>query len=203
MPSYLGEYAGCAKNRSEKFVRAVNSFLAQNYQNKELVVVSDGCEETNSIVKNKYSSYDCIKLVTLPKQPTLSGMVRQAGINAASGKIICYLDTDDYLGAKHLSSLVSSFGDCTLFDWCYFDDSIKYFHLDHLPLEKRNAELKLGCIGTSNIAHLNYIDINWNGCDGYGHDFVFIQNMAARYGRFNKVGNMDYVVCHLQNGVDV
>ena len=46
MPSFLGDYTNAAKNREEKFLRAVNSVRTQSYDNKLLVVVSDGCLDT-------------------------------------------------------------------------------------------------------------------------------------------------------------
>ena len=46
MASYLGNYPGCANNREAKFIRSVKSFLNQSYDNKELIIVSDGCEIT-------------------------------------------------------------------------------------------------------------------------------------------------------------
>lgn len=50
MPSYLGDYnssAGpSATNRVEKFIRAVDSVLAQTFGSWELLIVADGCEKT-------------------------------------------------------------------------------------------------------------------------------------------------------------
>ena len=42
MPVYLGDYEGCASNREVKFVRAINSFLKNNFD-AELIIVSDDC----------------------------------------------------------------------------------------------------------------------------------------------------------------
>jgi len=46
MASYLQDYSGSAKNREKKFIRAVKSFKNQTYENKELIIVSDGCIKT-------------------------------------------------------------------------------------------------------------------------------------------------------------
>jgi glycosyltransferase involved in cell wall biosynthesis len=46
MPCFLGEYEGCASNREQKLIRAIHSFNTQTHEDRELVIVSDGCEDT-------------------------------------------------------------------------------------------------------------------------------------------------------------
>ena len=46
MPSFLGEYDGCASDRENKFIRSVHSFLENSIDEKELIVVGDNCEIT-------------------------------------------------------------------------------------------------------------------------------------------------------------
>jgi len=102
MPSFLGQYPDCASDRKKKFRRAVNSYLSQDYQDKELIIISDGCSETVNLVKNFYQQKH-IHLIEIKKQPLFSGNVRQAGINVAKGEIITYLDSDDFFWCKPLN----------------------------------------------------------------------------------------------------
>ena len=90
MASYLGDYSNAATDRVRKFNRAVNSFLSQNYTEKELIVVSDGCSITINEI-SKYLSNPNIKIYGLDKQTNFSGTVRDLGVEKASGDIICYL----------------------------------------------------------------------------------------------------------------
>ena len=55
MPVYLGHYEGCAEDREEKFVRAINSFLNNDYENKELIVIGDCCSKSESILQEQFT----------------------------------------------------------------------------------------------------------------------------------------------------
>lgn len=198
-PSYLGFYDGCASNREEKFERAVNSFLSQNYFNKELIVISDGCEITNHIIRTKFNQ-DCIKLICLPKQPMFSGTVRQAGLNNSTGDFITYLDTDDfYSQPNHLEVICNALSKENI-DWVYFDDIMKWNpHISSV----REVKLEQGSVGTSNIAHKKLPDLTWEGKNHYGHDWTFIFDMIRKYPNKIKIEGTSYTVCHIPNVVDV
>jgi len=204
MPSFLGEYVGAATGRIEKFHRAVNSFINQDYHLKELIIVSDGCPDTINEYNKRYLQEHShhIKLIQIGKQEQFSGEVREAGLRAATGQLILYLDSDDSLKSNHCSNVRAAFGNCNEIDWVYFNDNEKRFHIDHLPLTERSAKLEKGSIGTSNIAHLNYPDIYWRGCDGYGHDFIFIERLKRRYIRFKKIDGAGYIVHHIPHSFE-
>ena len=72
MASYLGSYPSAATERDRKFIRAVNSFKKQTYQNKELIIVSDGCPLTIQLYNRFFSKDTTIKLLQIPKQQLYS-----------------------------------------------------------------------------------------------------------------------------------
>lgn len=112
MPSYLGDYEGARSNPIEKFNRAVKSFLQQTYNNKELVIVSDGCDLTIEQYESNWKDYENIKLVKLDKNKSKwPGTNRQSGIDKATGIWITYLDTDDILHHSHLTNLMHNVSD--------------------------------------------------------------------------------------------
>ena len=88
MASYLLPYPGSASERDKKFIRAVNSFKKQTYQNKELIIVSDGCPLTVDLYNQFYKNEPNIKLIQLQKQPLYSGEMRNAALRIAEGDII-------------------------------------------------------------------------------------------------------------------
>lgn len=193
MPVYLGEYPNCAKFRTVKFHRAIKSFLNQTYEDKELIIISDGCD----IAEKEAAEYfkNNIVFKKIDKQPLFSGNVRQAGLELATGAVICYLDSDDFIGENHLNNLSVSFLMENRFS--YFND-----YLNTEPKQLRTVKLEHGFVGTSNIVHLNTNEFSWKDCDGYGHDWKFISKFIEANKEPEKIYGMEYFVCHLPNILD-
>jgi glycosyltransferase involved in cell wall biosynthesis len=196
MASYLLNYPGAATNRDKKFVRAVNSFKKQTYQNKELIIVSDGCQLTVELYNRFFANDDNIKLIQIPKQQLYSGEMRNAAFKIADGDIISYLDSDDILGKNHLQIIVDGF-DLEKFDFVYYDD-LMVLDSTFKKFYNRIVEPRWASIGTSSISHKKDINVSWS--TGYGHDFIFMMKLASAGLRFKKLERgSEYIVCHYQN----
>ena len=197
MASYLLNYPGAASNRDKKFVRAVNSFKKQTYENKELVIVSDGCPLTVDLYNKFFSNEPNIKLLQIPKQQLYSGEMRNTALDIVDGDIISYLDSDDILGSKHLQTIVEQF-DLDSLDFVYYND---YMTLDSTfkKLHLRIVEPRWASIGTSSISHKNIKNVKWSS--GYGHDMLFVLIMVSAGLKFKKLEKIpEYIVCHYMNG---
>ena len=109
MPVYLGDYKFSRKKADVKYIRAIKSFLAQKYQNKELIIVSDGDDLANSIYDNYFKNEKEIKLIRCEKCKELwPGILREVGRSYASNEWIAYLDSDDMFATGHIESLAES-----------------------------------------------------------------------------------------------
>ena len=202
MPSYLGEYEGCATNRDEKFIRAVNSFLSNTYEDKELIVVADKCEKTKELLQENFQdaiANGSIKLEFVSKKQKLfSGNLRTIGIEKAKGDYIIYLDSDDILGDKHIKSIAEQIKSNKL-DWGYYND----FIYTDAGLQTKSVQIAKDSIGTSSIFHKNLpSQINWKGCDGYGHDWLFVQRLMNFSKSYDKIYGASYIICHIPNLID-
>ena len=109
MASYLSPYPGSASNPEKKFLRAVNSFKSQTYEDKELIIVSDGCQKTVELYEKYFLNDENIHLLPIQKQPLYSGEMRNVALRQANGDIICYLDADDIIGKKHIQTIIEQF----------------------------------------------------------------------------------------------
>jgi len=201
MPSFLGEYDGCASDRENKFVRAVHSFLENSLEEKELIIIGDNCLTTERLLFVHFSEQiesGKIKFHQFrKKQKLFSGALRSKGIELASGEYISYLDTDDILGQNHLSVILNQVKSYNL-DWAYFND---YLNTDAGLITKK-VELKKDSIGTSSIIHRKNKRIDWDKCDGYGHDFKFIERLIKWSDKKDKIYGGTYIICHIPNQID-
>jgi len=194
IPSSLAPRKNQASNPEDKLIRAVNSALSQDYEDIEVIVVADGCLQTVKLLWDIHK----ITICKIDKQPPFSGNVRNAGIEAATGDIICYLDADDFLGADHVTTLVKHFTG----DWVWFND----LTLVKDEFKERECQLKLGFCGTSNIAHLRSMKARWLPVNKYGYDdWNFIQELKKESPDGVKIETPSYIVCHIpfKRGYDV
>jgi glycosyltransferase involved in cell wall biosynthesis len=191
-----------ATNREEKFKRAVQSFLDQTYKNKELIIVADGCPRVGEVVSENYENpwrYGLIRLRNIEKQMVFSGEVRQTGIDIARGSIICFLDSDDYLGKEHLKTIVDNFNPQE-YDWCYYNDFLVR-DINRPASYERNTQPVAAKIGTSSIAFKRGIEFQF--LSGSGHDWRSIDKYLLSL-KGIKIKTPAYFVCHCsQLGIDV
>lgn len=204
MPSYLKEYDGSAKDRVNKFVRAVYSFLDNTYENKELIIIGDSCKLTALILNDKFKTElfsGVIKFYNFKrKQRMFSGKLRDKGLKLASGEIIMYLDSDDIYGHNHIKSVYDQMMNKD-YDWCYFNDHILR-NSDTNELITKQVSLEHGSIGTSSIAHINSPKISWKGCNGYGHDWKFVNRLLKFSYNYKKIFGCMYIICHIPEHTD-
>lgn len=96
-----------AYNAEDYIVRSIDSALASDFSNLELVIVNDGSSDnTQKIIEWYAKNYP--NIVALQKENGGVADTRNVGIKAAKGKYIAFMDNDDLIRSDMISSLYKS-----------------------------------------------------------------------------------------------
>jgi len=243
MQAYLGDYPGSRSNPKFKFLRAVQSFIDQTHEDSELIIVSDGCQITHKLYFEHYKSNDRVKYVFVdkdtPKMYDLDlknkkyyrGFPRQIGLEMATGGVIAYIDSDDFIvkeAAEFLNEMWKQPGDfnAILTNTWYINsiakqmkggDGIKFKEEDivinNLPERvkwcvclpvKEYSVLK----STSSLSHLRNISVKWKDViveegESSSEDNAFVGEIIKDRNFIINNNNPYYVVCHQLGAWDV
>lgn len=89
-------------NRDALIGRAIESVIAQSFDDWELVIIDDGSTDTTAEVISSYAD----ERITCHYQPNRGhASARNTGIRASRGTYICFLDSDDQYMRDHLQVL--------------------------------------------------------------------------------------------------
>jgi glycosyltransferase involved in cell wall biosynthesis len=105
-------------NAEKTLHRCLDSLLKQNYASAEIILVNDGSGDSSGEICKKYAAqYEAI--VYIEKANGGVSAARNTGLNAASGKYVLFVDSDDYVADGYfqtLDTLCAEFDyDCVIF----------------------------------------------------------------------------------------
>jgi glycosyltransferase involved in cell wall biosynthesis len=93
---------------TEKYLqRCIESVLKQTFDNFELLLINDGSIDNSGLVCNKYAEQDT-RVRVFHKENGGVSTARNFGIEQARGKYITFVDSDDWVEEKFLSSFFIS-----------------------------------------------------------------------------------------------
>ncbi len=106
---------------TRKYLRqCLDSILGQSFADFEVILVDDGSRDGSGKICSEYSLRDP-RVKTITQENGGLSRARNTGINAAEGKYIAFVDSDDYLESGCFETAVSEtekFGaDCTFFGY--------------------------------------------------------------------------------------
>lgn len=163
-------------NRADMACRAIDSVLAQDYPNFELIVVDDASkDDTVAVLTARYGKDNRI---TILQQATGQGAcaARNRAITEAKGDFVTGLDDDDEFLPHRLSSLYAAYDDkyscvCSAYIWDYgsvkktlfaeqrtvsLSELLDLHTLSNQALVKRQRMLQLGGFDTALSAFQDY-----------------------------------------------
>lgn len=93
-------------NRATYLKRSISSFIAQSFKNCELIIVDDGSEDnTFEVVSDFLKTQENIRYLKHSNRKL--SLSKNAGIKAAAGRYIAFLDSDDEYKPNYLEKRVA------------------------------------------------------------------------------------------------
>lgn len=152
---------------AEKHLRnCVESILKQTHKELEVILVDDGARDNSGKICDDLATADS-RVRVIHKQNGGVSVARNAGLDAAKGEFVAFVDSDDYILDTMLEKLFLAIGEKDIAFCRFFTDNgqeVKRYHEDNLkPL-------------TEAPYHFKYIMVDTYGKsteDGYACDKVF------------------------------
>ncbi|WP_288374882.1 glycosyltransferase family 2 protein [uncultured Chryseobacterium sp.] len=96
-------------NSADSLHQCIDSILGQNYEDFELLLVNDGSVDHSLEIMNSFAEKDRrIKVIDKVKNSGVSD-TRNIGISHAKGKIICFIDSDDWVEKNYLQVFIDNY----------------------------------------------------------------------------------------------
>ena len=83
-------------NVENYLARCVDSILAQTYENLEVILVNDGSKDASGRICEEYAAKDS-RITVIHKENGGLSSARNAGIDAATGEYLTFVDSDDWI----------------------------------------------------------------------------------------------------------
>ena len=97
-------------NSEEYLKECVESLLSQDGVDKEIILIDDGSTDNSRILcKNYRNNFDVI--IYIEQNHEGASIARNKGIDIASGKWICFVDSDDYLNNNIMANILENIND--------------------------------------------------------------------------------------------
>lgn len=91
-------------NSSHFLHRCINSVLLQDYSNIEIILIDDGSTDDSPEICDEFASQNKnISVYHIPNSG--ASFARKKGIEVASGQLISFVDSDDYVAINYISAM--------------------------------------------------------------------------------------------------
>lgn len=175
----------CTYNRKHLVRRAIASVLRQTFTEWELVIVDDGSTDGSGKILRTAAGRDP-RIVTLRHANRGLALSRNAGVAAASGKYITFLDSDDELEPTHLEKRARYLQSHPSVDAIHgglrsLGPRSKQYVADATRPGKKIHLSKCYVAGTLFMKKGAFLRLRGFGSIEYGDDYDFMQRLMKRY----------------------
>ena len=170
-------------NRETFLKKTITSVLEQIFEDFEVICIDDGSTDNSLKMLTTFQNKDSrVKLISFDKNRGRC-IARNYGMSAASGKWICFLDSDDYYLENHLSTLYTLTQEKT--EYSAFSVNQKVTGVKTRPTDNENRILTFKDFLKSNAIQINQlcisskIDIRFpNERIPISEDWLFMRNLS-------------------------
>ncbi|MFN7224036.1 MAG: glycosyltransferase [Paracoccaceae bacterium] len=135
-----------AYNRETLVARAIDSVLAQTYQDFSLIVVDDASKDGTRTVLERYRDHPKVTLILSDMNQGGSG-ARNMGIDAAQGELIAFQDSDDVWLPHKLAAQVAALEAQPEAGLCYcgslFSEGISSYYIPEPVFTRLDGDMSL------------------------------------------------------------
>lgn len=125
-----------AYNAEETLARCLDSFLSQSCGQFEIIIVNDGSTDSTKSIAEKYASIDSRFKVISQLNAGVS-TARNRGLLHATGDIVAFVDSDDFVEPIYIEQLVLTFTehtpDVVFFEFSRIDNEGNTISMHRLP----------------------------------------------------------------------
>lgn len=154
----------------EKYIkRLIDSILSETYNNFELIVLDDGSTDRSLEILKTYNDK---RMILIEKENTGVSSTRNMGLKLATGDLICFIDSDDYISENYFKTIISYF--------------TKYPDMELLNFGFY-SEVEDECLNTLSSDKIEYKEIYYKKRHELYNDFINLWDNTMLYNIWNKV----------------
>lgn len=143
--------------------KCIKSILAQTYRNLEVILVDDGSLDRSAEVIDMFAGED-VRVKVIHQENAGVSAARNNGIANSSGKYICFVDSDDFIPANYVESLLVTskggfFALCGCEELTEEQEAIVSTNIEWFPdITDRRDVMKMSAIGILNPPYCKLYD---------------------------------------------
>ena len=151
-------------NREDVVMNAIDSVLAQTYDNFELIVVDDASTDGTTELLKEIDN-ETVRVISHEKNKYASG-ARNTGLKNSKGEYVAYLDSDNLLDERYLAATVGAF--LLLPD----ADALHSAQYRYETYDSKPFLVQFGALNKSLLHNHNFVDMNCFAHKRYIYDEV-------------------------------
>lgn len=147
--------------RVEQYLdRCLQSITGQTYQNLEIILVEDGSPDNSGAICDAWAEKDN-RIRVIHQKNSGGGAARNAALDIASGQLLAFVDSDDYIAPhmfRHLYDLMAEGADVAECDYLEIFDNDAVFPEGNTAATEYSTEQAMVC----HIRDTEFRQLIWN-----------------------------------------